>query len=82
MTIAFKNILNDFFSSGDNKFETIHKLGNALLNMQQMSSRQAIHIILSLPLYSSSRRTIFINTTPSQKITFILKKTLNLAIGT
>jgi len=39
-----------------------------------MSSRQVVHIILSLPLYSSSRKTIFINTGPLEKQTCVLKR--------
>ena len=74
MTSAFKKIREDCCYNNDSKVETIRRLGNALLNMQQMSSRQAVHIVLSLPLYSSSRKTIFINTAPSEKRTFVLKK--------
>ena len=74
MTSAFKKIREDCLCNNDNNIDTIRKLGNALLNMQQMSSRQAVHIILSLPLYSSSRKTVFINTTPLEKRTFVLKR--------
>lgn len=44
------------------------------LNMQQMSSQQAVHIIFPLPLYSSSRKTIFINTALAEKQTYVLKR--------
>ena len=74
MTSAFKKIREDCCHNSDSKVETIRKLGNALLNMQQMSSRQAIYIVLSLPLYSSSRKTIFLNTATSEKRRFVLKK--------
>lgn len=39
-----------------------------------MSSRQPIHIILSFPLYSSSRKMIFINTTPAKKQSYVLNR--------
>jgi hypothetical protein len=38
-----------------------------------MSAQQAVHIALSLPLNCSSRKCIFINTSPIDKHTFMLK---------
>jgi hypothetical protein len=38
-----------------------------------MSAQQAVHIALSLPLNCSSRKCIFINTSPIDKRTFMLK---------
>jgi hypothetical protein len=66
-TSAFKKIREEFLCKIDIKIKTIRKLGNTLLNMQQMSSHQAVHIVMSLPLYSSPRTTIFINTAPFEK---------------
>ena len=74
MITAFKKIKEQCFTNNDGKIQKIHKLGNTLLNMQQMSSRQAVHIVLSLPLHSSSRKTIFINTSPDDKKTVVLKR--------
>ena len=51
----------------------IRTLGNTLLNLQQISSQQAVHIALSLPLNHSSRQCIFINTCPMEEQTPILK---------
>ena len=48
-------------------------LGNTLLNLQQMSSQQVVYIALSLPLNCSSRKCVFINTSPLEKHTFVLK---------
>ena len=42
--------------------------------MKQMSSLKAIHIILSLPLYSSFQKIVFINTALLEERTFVLKK--------
>jgi hypothetical protein len=53
---------------------TISILGKALLNMQQMSAQQPVHIVLSLPLKSSSQRCIFINTSPMEQRAFVIKK--------
>lgn len=51
----------------------IHTLGNTMLNLQQISSQLVVHIILSLPLHSSSRKCVFINTSSQEECTFILK---------
>jgi hypothetical protein len=48
-------------------------LGNTLLNLQQMVAQQAVHIALSMPLNCSSRKCVFINTSPLEKCTFVLK---------
>ena len=44
-----------------------------MLNYQQMSSYQTVHIALSLPLQRSSRSTIFINTSPLESKIVMLK---------
>ena len=51
----------------------IRTLGNTALNLQQMSAQQVVHIALSLPLNCSSRKCAFINTSPLEKRTFVLK---------
>lgn len=62
MASTFNKIHENCMCDRDNKIQTIHKLGNVMLNTQQMLTRQAFHIVPSFPLYSSSRKTIFINT--------------------
>jgi hypothetical protein len=73
MTTAFRKIRKEHERSEIDAIQMIRTLGNALLNLQQMSSQQAVHIALSLPLNSSSRECIFINTSPIDKRTFMLK---------
>ena len=63
----------------DNKTQFIHKIGNALLNYQQMSSHQVVHIALSLQLHRSSRKTMFIKTSPSERRFLMLKSSKLLA---
>jgi hypothetical protein len=58
----------------------IKKLGNAFLNAQQMSTQQIVHIILSMPLYHSTRSFQFINTCQQQDITFVLLSQKNTRI--
>jgi len=53
--------------------QMIRSLGNTLLSHQQMPSQQVVHITLSLPLNSSSREFIFINTSLPSERTFLLK---------
>jgi hypothetical protein len=67
MTSTFKRIREEHEKSNIDIMKTISRLGKALVNMQQSSAQQAIHIILSLPLNNSSRKCIFINTSPIEK---------------
>jgi len=74
MTSTFKRIREDHEKMNVDIMKTISRLGKALLNMQQMSAQQSIHIILPLRLNASSRNCIFINTSPIEQQEFILKK--------
>jgi hypothetical protein len=73
MTSAFRRIHKEHERSHIDAIQMIHTLGNTFLNLQQMSSQQAIHIALSLPLTCSSRKRVFINTSPLEKHMFVLK---------
>jgi hypothetical protein len=73
MTSAFIRIHKEHERSHIDSIQMILTLGNTLLNLQQMSSQQEIHIALSLPLNCSSRKCVFINTSPLEKHTFVLK---------
>jgi hypothetical protein len=53
--------------------QMIRTLGNTLLNLQKMYAQQVVHIALSLPLKCSSRKCVFINTSPLDTCTFVLK---------
>ena len=53
MTSAFKRIRGEHEKSHIDAMQMIRTLGNTLLNLQQMSSQQAVHIVLSLPLTCS-----------------------------
>jgi hypothetical protein len=54
------------------KIECIKKVGNAFLNVSQMSIQQVIHIILSIPLYHLTKSFQFINTCDKHERTFVL----------
>ena len=73
MTSAFRRIHKEHERSHIDAIKMICTLGNALLNIQQISSQQVVHIALSLPLTCSSRKCVFINTSPLEKCTFVLK---------
>ena len=73
MTSAFKRICKEHERSHIDVMQTIRTLGNTLLNLQQMFSQQVVCIALSLPLNCSSRKCVFINTSPLEKCTFVLK---------
>jgi hypothetical protein len=73
MTSAFRKICKEHERSHIDAIQMIHTLGNTLLNLQQMSAQQAVHIALSFPLICSSIKCDFINTSPLEKHTFMLK---------
>lgn len=73
MTNAFRRIRKEHQKDEIDAMQMIRKLGNTLLNLQQMSAQQAVHIALSLPLSCSSRECIFVNTSPVDERTFMLK---------
>ena len=75
MTNAFKRIRKQHEKSKIDAIQMIRSLGNDLLNLQQISAQEAIHIAVSLPLNHSSTECNFINTTQIDKCTFILKPT-------
>ena len=70
---AFRRIRKEHERSHIDAMQMICMLGNTLLNLQQMSTQQAVHIALSFPLNCSSRKCVFINTSPLEKCTFVLK---------
>lgn len=78
MTTTFKRIRIEHEKNNVDIMQTISRLGKALVNMQQMFAQQAVHIILALPLNSSSRQCIFINTSPINERSFMLTKTKDL----
>jgi hypothetical protein len=73
MTSAFIRIRKEHERIHIDAMKMIRTLGNTLLNLQQMSTQQEVHIALSLPLNCSSRKCVFINTSPLEKHTFVLK---------
>lgn len=78
MTSAFKRICEDHEKNNIDAIKMISKLGNELLNLQQMSSQQGTHIILSLPLNYSSRKCVFIDIRAEDDQTFVPKQTKQL----
>jgi hypothetical protein len=73
MTSAFRKIRKEHERIHIDAIQMIRTLGNTFLNHQQMSAQQAVHIALSLSLNYSSRKCVFINTSPLEKRTFVLK---------
>ena len=59
--------------------DRLRRVGNAILNGQQLTAQQAVYICLSLPLHSSTREIIFINTSPLTERTLLLKRKYLLA---
>ena len=74
LTRTFRKKREDRKKTNYDVMDTISSLGKSLVNMQQMSTQLAVHVVLSLPLRNSSRRCIFINTSPQEQHAFVLKK--------
>jgi hypothetical protein len=73
MTSAFRRICREHEKGQIDAMQMIHTLGNILHNIQKKKSQQEIHIAFSLPLNCSSRKCVFINTSPLDTCTFTLK---------
>jgi hypothetical protein len=73
MTFAFRKIRKEHERSHIDAIQMIQTLCNTFLNIQKMSTQKAVHIALSLPLTCCSRKCVFINTSPPEKHTFMLK---------
>lgn len=54
LTRTFKNIRDNHVKTKSDILNTISSLGKALVNLQQMSAQQVVHIVLSLPVNYSS----------------------------
>ena len=53
--------------------EQVKHIGNKFLNNVEISAQEAVYYLLQMPLYRSSRDVIFINTSPSDKRSVMLK---------
>ena len=73
MTSAFKKIHIEHEKRKINPIEMIRTLEIHYLTFNRCQLNHAVHITLSMPLNSSSRQCVFINTSPSDEGTFILK---------
>jgi hypothetical protein len=73
MTSAFRRIHKEHEIRHIDAIQMIRILGNTLINLQQMSAQQEVHIALSLPLTCGSKQCVFINTSPLEKCIFVLK---------
>ena len=74
MTISLNKNKEQCHVDNDGKIETMRKHGSVLLNMQQISTRKESYIVLSFPLYSSSRKIFLINTAWDVRQTIVFKK--------
>jgi hypothetical protein len=67
MTSAFRRIHKEHERNHIDTMQMIRALGNTLLNLQQISAQQTVHVALSLPLDCGSRKCVFTNTSPLEK---------------
>ena len=55
--------------------EQVRHIGNKFLNATEISAQEAVYLTLQLPVARCSREVIFINTSPPEERTFLLKST-------
>lgn len=53
--------------------QQVQHIGNVFLNNVEISAQEAVYFILQIPLYKSSRDVLFINTSPPNERTVMLK---------
>ena len=56
----------------------VRHIGNYFTNSVETCAQEAIYLLLQLPLTKATRQVVFINTSPSEKRTFVLKTTSSL----
>ena len=78
LTRALKQQFQWCVENNASTIDPLRKIGGTILNTQQLSSQQAVYISLSLPLSSSTREYVFVNTTPTEDRTLLLKSRHNL----
>ena len=74
ITKAIKDTLKECVAQNANTLQRLQQVGNTIINSQQISSQQAAYIALSLPLSTTSRQFVFINTCPLENRTLLLKR--------
>ena len=53
----------------------VRHIGNYFTNSVETSAQEAIYLTLQIPLARATRQVVFINTSPPEKRTFLLKQT-------
>ena len=53
--------------------QQVRDIGNKFLNSVEISAQEAVYLVLQLPMRKSSRKVIFINTTPPEDRVDLLK---------
>lgn len=56
----------------------VRHIGNYFTNSVETSAQEAVYLIIQIPLTKATRQVVFINTFPSDQISFLLKETSTL----
>lgn len=75
MSILLKNVQREYANGDLTNRQKLQKLANKFQNCSEVSAQEAVFTLLSMPLATSSRETIFINTYRIEERTKILKNT-------
>jgi hypothetical protein len=77
ITNKFQTIIKKCENENVDTNLSVRKLSNVFLNAQQMFAQLASYLILSLPLYHTSKSFSFLSTSPSSECAFVLKSNNN-----
>ena len=75
MSILLKNCQREYANGDLTNRQKLQKLANKFQNCSEVSAQEAVFTLLSMPLATSSRETIYINTYRIEERTKILKNT-------
>ena len=76
---AMRDVMQELKTQSPSIRESLRKVGNAMLNSQEVSAQEAVYILLGLQLRKASRTVQFINTSPTHLRVRIIKSATTLA---
>ena len=76
---AMRDVMQELKTQSPSIRESLRKVGNAMLNSQEVSAQEAVYILLGLQLRKASRTVQFINTSPTHLRVRIIKSATALA---
>ncbi len=73
MSTLLQNAVKEARKGNESLRKQVRFIGNVFLNASEMSAQEAVYLTLQLPLVKKTRQVIFINTSPPEERTRLLK---------